>query len=165
MEEQIRQRNEAFKNLMANHPSASRPVSPMVRQRSETDAVKSPIGKMYAIPAEQLNLEILNPTLEERRVDVVAVHGLGAIPNITWKEKTSGINWLSHEDMLPKAVPEARILRFGYDSLWMGETPIRTSLSTIAYKLLLSLNMMRVVFQPWNKLFGCIVAYKICRRN
>ncbi|CAH0045530.1 unnamed protein product [Clonostachys solani] len=85
----------------------------------------------------------MNPSIRDGRVDIVAVHGLGAIPDITWKEKASSINWLSHDDMLPKAVPEARILRFGYDSLWMGETAIRTSLSTIAYKLLLSLNIMR----------------------
>jgi hypothetical protein len=101
--------------------------------------------KLFAVPVEQLNLQVMNPEQEDARVDIVAVHGLGAIPDITWKERVSGINWLSHKDMLPRAVPEARILRFGYDSLWMGKTPIRTSLSTIAYKLLLSLQMVRMV--------------------
>ncbi|KAH7094910.1 hypothetical protein FB567DRAFT_556321 [Paraphoma chrysanthemicola] len=75
---------------------------------------------------------------------IVSYSRLGAIPNITWCERKSGINWLSQETMLPSATPRARILRFGYDSIWMGRTPIRTSLSTIAYKLLLSLNMRRL---------------------
>ncbi|KAF1921215.1 hypothetical protein BDU57DRAFT_41802 [Ampelomyces quisqualis] len=85
----------------------------------------------------------MNPQVNNSCVDIVAVHGLGAIPDITFKERDSGVNWLSDNGMLPSATPRARIMRFGYDSLWMGKTPIRTSLSTIAYKLLLSLNMDR----------------------
>ncbi|VUC31149.1 unnamed protein product [Clonostachys rosea] len=142
IEEQIKMRNNKFQKSKASparSPKLSLSSSPSEKANRAT-ATK----KFQAVPVEQLNLEVMNPSDHNDRVDIVAVHGLGAIPDITWKEKTSSINWLSHEDMLPKAVPEARILRFGYDSLWMGETPIRTSLSTIAYKLLLSLNMMRV---------------------
>lgn len=87
----------------------------------------------------------MNPDLEDPLVDFVAVHGLGAIPDITWKEKKSGTVWLSDKSMLPAAIPRARILRFGYDSLWMGDTPIRTTLSTIAIKLLLCLSVARAV--------------------
>ncbi|KAI9689748.1 MAG: hypothetical protein M1822_009630 [Bathelium mastoideum] len=138
IEESIKERNRAFKKLK----EGGRPRS--------ADSMKSkaekPVQKetLYAVPVDQLNLETMNPKQDDARVDIVAVHGLGAIPDITWKEKSSGINWLSHETMLPSATPEARILRFGYDSLWMGKTPIRTSLSTIAYKLLLSLSMIRM---------------------
>lgn len=138
IEEEIQERNRVFEKLKAG----GRPRSP--------DSAISKAGKpakmetLYAVPVDQLNLEVMSPKRDNARVDIVAVHGLGAIPDITWKERKSGINWLSHETMLPSATPEARILRFGYDSLWMGKTPIRTSLSTIAYKLLLSLSMIRM---------------------
>jgi hypothetical protein len=58
------------------------------------------------------------------------------------------VNWLSDSTMLPKVVPEARIMRFGYDSLWLGKEPIRTKLSTIANKLLLVLGRERAVSCP-----------------
>ena len=63
---------------------------------------------------------------------MVAVHGLGAIPEITWKEKTSGVNWLRDKAMLPSAIPNARIMRFGYDSMWLGRNPVRTNIRAIA---------------------------------
>jgi hypothetical protein len=145
------ERNKAFEDLIAGasgHVPAAAEAPDTVGAKLETGAGSADklakAEKLYAVPAEQLNLQVMNPNQEDARVDIVAVHGLGAIPDITWKEKVSGINWLSHEDMLPRAVPKARILRFGYDSLWMGRTPIRTTLSTIAYKLLLSLNMIRM---------------------
>ena len=43
---------------------------------------------------------------------IVAVHGLGGNPYKTWTEGKS--LWL--RDFLPKAVPEARVLTFGYNS-------------------------------------------------
>jgi hypothetical protein len=76
---------------------------------------------------------------------VVAVHGLGAIPEITWKEKKSGVNWLEHEAMLPSAIPDARIMRFGYDSMWLGRHPVRTNIQIIADNLLAALDRRRRV--------------------
>ncbi len=90
-------------------------------------------------------MTVMNPRTTKTSVDIIAVHGLGAIPEITWKEKHSGRNWLADSEMLPKAVPEARIMRFGYDSLWLGKEAIRTRLSTIANKLLLVLKREREV--------------------
>lgn len=86
-------------------------------------------------------MRVMNPNLDnsDAKVDIVAVHGLGAIPDITWKDSISGVNWLSDPCMLPALTPNARILRFGYDSLWLGKEPIRTRLPTIADKLLLVL--------------------------
>ena len=43
---------------------------------------------------------------------IVAVHGLGGRPYKTWTEGKS--LWL--RDFLPKAVPEARVFTFGYNS-------------------------------------------------
>lgn len=41
--------------------------------------------------------------------------------------------------MLPALTPEARILQFGYDSLWLGKEPVRARLPAIADTLLLAL--------------------------
>lgn len=95
--------------------------------------------KLLSVPATQLGMKVMNPDLVNPTVDIVAVHGLGAIPDLTWKESKSGVNWLSDPQMLPSRTPEARILRFGYDSLWLGKVAIRTRLPTIADKLLLVL--------------------------
>ena len=43
---------------------------------------------------------------------IVAVHGLGGHPYKTWTEGQK--LWL--RDFLPKAVPDARVLTFGYNS-------------------------------------------------
>lgn len=97
--------------------------------------------KLSSVPPTQLGMRVMNPNLDnsDAKVDIVAVHGLGAIPDITWKDSISGVNWLSDPCMLPALTPNARILRFGYDSLWLGKEPIRTRLPTIADKLLLVL--------------------------
>lgn len=95
--------------------------------------------KLYSVPPAQLGMRVMNPDHPDAMVDIVAVHGLGAIPEITWKDSPSGVNWLSDAHMLPALTPGARILRFGYDSLWLGREPIRTRLPTIADKLLLVL--------------------------
>ena len=63
------------------------------------------------------------------------MHGLGAIPEITWKEKTSGVNWLKDKAMLPSVISNARIMRFGYDSMWLGRDPVRTNIRVIANNL------------------------------
>jgi len=76
---------------------------------------------------------------------VVAVHGLGAIPEITWKEKMSGVNWLKDKAMLPSAIPNARIMRFGYDSMWLGRNPVRTNIRVIANNLQEALDWERQV--------------------
>ncbi|KAJ5691830.1 hypothetical protein N7462_001253 [Penicillium macrosclerotiorum] len=146
IEEQIKERNKAVKDAKADAIPAPPPplpessLEPAGKGSSESPPAKE---KLYVVPPEQLNLEVMYSKPDAERVDIVAVHGLGAIPDITWREKESGINWLADEKMLPAAAPKARILRFGYDSLWMGDTPIRTTLSTISTKLLLCLNMIR----------------------
>jgi hypothetical protein len=83
---------------------------------------------------------------------VVAVHGLGAIPEITWKEKTSGVNWLKDKAMLPSVISNARIMRFGYDSMWLGRDPVRTNIRVIANNLQAALVWERKVGRhelPW----------------
>ena len=50
--------------------------------------------------------------------------------------------------MLPAAVPNARIMRYGYESRWFGDDTqdtVRLKASTIAQQLLLQLNIEREV--------------------
>jgi hypothetical protein len=86
-----------------------------------------------------LNLTGLNLTL----ISVVAVHGIGADPDRTWTR--DGVNWLRDENMLPQAVPQARIMRFGYESQWLGREAIQQRLPVVADQLLRSLTGSRKV--------------------
>lgn len=79
---------------------------------------------------------------------VVAVSGLGADPDRTWtfNDKNAGqVSWLEDEDMLPAAIPNARIMRFGYESTWFGAGSIHQRLSLIGEQLLRSLEDQRRV--------------------
>ncbi|KAF8518532.1 hypothetical protein BU17DRAFT_48526 [Hysterangium stoloniferum] len=56
-------------------------------------------------------------------VDIVALHGLNGHYELSWTHEKSNILWL--RDLLPKAIPRARILTYGYD----GNTHGRPQLS------------------------------------
>ena len=47
---------------------------------------------------------------------IVAVHGLGGDPLRTWTAKDNKHAWLQDPEMLPQALPYARILTWGYDA-------------------------------------------------
>ena len=47
--------------------------------------------------------------------------------------------------MLPDVLPKARILRFGYNSQWFGDSAIKQRLSTVAESLLHALRSERKV--------------------
>ena len=74
---------------------------------------------------------------------VIAVHGIGANADLTWESR--GVNWLKHDDMLPSAAKTARIMRFSYNSQWLGQNSIVQHLSAIANDLLYSIRNMRQV--------------------
>lgn len=79
---------------------------------------------------------------------IVAVHGIGADPDKTWTAAKGGVNWLTDPRMLPKAVPSARIMRFGYRSSWYGreqEEPRKTFVSDVAQALLKQMEFHRRV--------------------
>ncbi|CAI7636852.1 unnamed protein product, partial [Penicillium manginii] len=79
---------------------------------------------------------------------IVAVHGLGADPEDTWVHKPSMVDWLQNKDMLPKKVPNARIIRFGYPAKWFGnsnEEHTKVFVSVVSERLLILLEMLRKV--------------------
>jgi hypothetical protein len=45
------------------------------------------------------------------------VHGLNGDARQTWKDRTTGKLWL--QDFLPNAIPDSRIMTFGYDSAFV----------------------------------------------
>jgi hypothetical protein len=88
---------------------------------------------------------------------IVAIHGLGAHPDDTWTkkvefsvdndqdQKSQWVNWLSDPNMLPLAIPNARIMRYGYESAWFGHEAMQTRVSAVARRLLISLRRERRV--------------------
>ncbi len=71
---------------------------------------------------------------------IVAVHGLNGKARQTWLDKLSGKMWL--EDFLPEAVPNSRIMTFGYDSA-LAFSRSRSGIENYARDLLNRLRMIR----------------------
>ena len=78
-------------------------------------------------------------------INIVAVHGIGANPDKTWK--IENVNWLKDVKMFQSKVPKARMLRYGYESIWFRDNPIKQTLSGVAITLLEELNKARKVNQ------------------
>ena len=53
---------------------------------------------------------------------IIAVHGLGGHAIDTWTHPSTGKLWL--RDFLPDAIPDARIMTFGYDSRVVGSKSV-----------------------------------------
>ncbi|KAK7193587.1 NB-ARC and TPR domain protein [Paraphaeosphaeria sporulosa] len=107
-----------------------------------------------------------------RSPSIVAIHGLGAHPDDSWcknagtRESPRWVNWLDDENLLPAVAPNARIMRYGYESQWFGKEAMQQSVSTVAERLLLNLKRKRkdVPFRPLLFIahcFGGLVVLKM----
>ena len=79
---------------------------------------------------------------------IVAVHGLYGNALKTWTSEGSKVPWLGDQDMLPKALPNARILTWGYNAnvhSFMGSTSSDTILEH-AHTLIAQLQADREVW-------------------
>ena len=102
---------------------------------------------------DDIGLKILRdaPADAIEPVDIVAVHGIGAHPDETWSKNVGTadnprwVNWLVDESMLPAVAPQARIMRYGYQSQWFGKGAMRQKASIVAQRLLLTLRRKREV--------------------
>ena len=83
-------------------------------------------------------------TGDEIAVDIVAVPGLGANPEWTWKSKNK-VDWLRDTNMLPRTVVCGRIMVFEYESQWFGKGSINQRLSSVADQLVQALYHQRSV--------------------
>jgi hypothetical protein len=87
---------------------------------------------------------VANNTLQRNLADqicsIVAVHGLNGTVRKTWTDADSGKFWL--EDFLPKALPKARIMTFGYDS-GLAFSRSKAGIENFARDLLNRLRMLR----------------------
>lgn len=114
----------------------------------------SPRSSPKVVPRPEPGLAVLyEPKDNEAEVDVIAVHGIGANADLTWESR--GVNWLKHDDMLPSAAKTARIMRFSYNSQWLGPKNIVQHLSAIANDLLYSIRTMRKDFPERPIVFVC----------
>lgn len=111
----------------------------MTKSEGRPSSGLSSPSRIATIPPTELGLKVITTVPPDISVDVVAVHGLGAIPSKTWVEKHSKVNWIEDEGMLPSDLPKARIMTFAYDSLWAGANPIKTDVRDIAESFLKSL--------------------------
>lgn len=76
---------------------------------------------------------------------IVAVHGFGG-PLNTWTHDVSGKQWL--RDFLPKDLPGARIMSFGYDSMVVDSNSIQGMIEGVA-GLLMQLRYRRLSAEVW----------------
>ncbi|KAJ2998949.1 hypothetical protein NUW58_g155 [Xylaria curta] len=121
-------------------PSESLETTPAVPKVARDQAVKDKVSKLKAIRADQIGLKFLYQPIEveDTEIDVLVIHGIGAHPEHTWVDRESKVNWLKDSTMLPAALPNARIMTYGYDSYWFGDNATKQSLSGVAEKLLLA---------------------------
>jgi hypothetical protein len=63
------------------------------------------------------------------------------------------VNWLDDKDMLPVVAPNARIMRYGYESTWFGEGAMQQNTSEVARRMLLALIRKREVQAPCKTLY------------
>ena len=94
-----------------------------LRQKRKPEEPTDSLPATERARCEPIGLTELTSDGEEKSVDVVAVHGLQGDPFTTWESKDGG-TWL--EDILPKEVPSARIMTFGYDSIVAFSTTVST---------------------------------------
>ncbi|KAH2697219.1 hypothetical protein KXW03_009190, partial [Aspergillus fumigatus] len=68
--------------------------------------------------------------------DLVAIHGLNGDPVNTWTHTETEVMWL--RDLLPAAIPDIRIMTFGYNARFKNFTA-QQDLRSISLKLLAEL--------------------------
>ncbi|EXF85060.1 ankyrin repeat protein [Colletotrichum fioriniae PJ7] len=94
-----------------------------VPSRQETNSARNPGRRIAHTAAKKPDasphgIKILVPQPSDKKgcVDIVAIHGLNGHREETWTDPETGLQWLSDPSCLPKDMPMARVLTFGYNS-------------------------------------------------
>ncbi|KAM7205418.1 Cytochrome P450, partial [Naviculisporaceae sp. PSN 640] len=118
---------------------------------SSADATSSSIpadGKSAAHTAPSRDVkaygikELYRPVHTEPQLDIVAVHGLNGDALRTWTAKERKSSWLSDPEFLPRHVPHARVLTWGYNASFssiVGDTPSQDRIHHHAHTLVANL--------------------------
>lgn len=90
-------------------------------------------------------LQVLVPGIDPL-VDIVVLHGLDGHPQRSFTATVDGIDicWLSHPGILPAALPQARVLAFGYDVKTKARAISMANLEDHADHLLQNLERLRL---------------------
>ncbi|RDW68629.1 hypothetical protein BP5796_09286 [Coleophoma crateriformis] len=91
-------------------------------------------------------------------IDIIAIHGLATESPRTWEFKTHDgtvINWLADSDMLPEAIPEARIFTYDWDANYFRDAPVMTLLGHADTLLALVLDTLRLGSRPIIFIASC----------
>ncbi|CAO2653999.1 Nn.00g107320.m01.CDS01 [Neocucurbitaria sp. VM-36] len=75
------------------------------------------------------------------KVDIIAIPGLGANPEWTWKHEK--VDWLRDPNMLARKIPNCRISVFQYQSQWFGRGSVNQRIENVANQLLYALDRSR----------------------
>ncbi|KAL2066570.1 hypothetical protein VTL71DRAFT_2641 [Oculimacula yallundae] len=81
------------------------------------------------------------PEIGDYSIDIIAVPGLGADPKTSFiSEDDGGFDWLKDErEGILSEFKTARVLKYGYESRWMGTEAINQSLGNVAEHFLVCL--------------------------
>ncbi|KAI1085951.1 P-loop containing nucleoside triphosphate hydrolase protein [Rostrohypoxylon terebratum] len=90
-----------------------------------------PNGLKKIVPAENVT--------DNTTVDIIAIHGLDTESPRTWvfdkRDGSPTVNWLQDSDMLPAAVPSARIYTYDWNAKVFDNAPVQTLLGHADYLL------------------------------
>ncbi len=98
---------------------------------------------MTSIMSVCTQLSVPKTMLTDKSDGYVAVYGLAVHPTKSWVHPKTRANWLSNKNMLPAALPKARIMAFGYKSYWFGDDAVRQSIDAVSGQLLTALDDKR----------------------
>ncbi|KAH7378338.1 hypothetical protein BKA66DRAFT_149684, partial [Pyrenochaeta sp. MPI-SDFR-AT-0127] len=110
---------------------------------------------------QQINpgLEVVFPNDEQPsskssiKVDIIAIPGLGANPEWTWKHEK--VHWLRDPNMLGRKIPNCRISVFQYQSQWFGKGSVNQRIESVANQLLYALDRSRGTDTKTPIIFVC----------
>ncbi|RYO81840.1 hypothetical protein DL763_008437 [Monosporascus cannonballus] len=121
-------------NEVSTHGSRREDSAAEESQEEKVSLNRQPLQVLYPGPDD----------LNKVKIDIVAVHGLGSNVDWTWiwKDRTKHVHWLRDPDMLPAALPNARIMVYSYESRWHTKAP-KTRLELCGEELMEDLHNFR----------------------